>query len=103
MECKRPTGFFLMADAESPAPVFEFLYVFMPPDMRKRVAYDNGCNLLRYALNRDPRFVAMLLVLIDAFHAPNHHACAAAFNTGARPTSRLPARVQYRRDSAAKE
>jgi hypothetical protein len=43
-----------MAAADSPAALFELLCVFFLPHKRLRIAYDNDCNFLQYALNRDP-------------------------------------------------
>jgi hypothetical protein len=71
-----------MAAAESPAALFELLYIFFPPHKRLRIAYDNGCNFLSYALNRDPLWAASVRVFIDELHSKGHKQCAAGFNTG---------------------
>ena len=73
-----------MACAESPATLFELLYLFFPR-APLRIAYDNGCNFVAYALNRDPAWVAQLQVFIDGLHFPNHKGCADSFNTRAIP------------------
>jgi hypothetical protein len=73
-----------MASAESPATLFELLYIFFP-EGRKRIGYDNGCNFLSYALNRDPKWAAQLQVFIDGLHWPNHTGCAESFCTSVSP------------------
>jgi hypothetical protein len=70
-----------MADAESPASLFELLYCFFPA-AAKRIAYDNACNTLNYALNRDPIWAASQRFFVDAMHYKGHKACAGAFNIG---------------------
>lgn len=72
----------LMPDAESPATLYELLRVFMPSDEAIRISYDNGCNFLSYALNRDHVWTASVRVFIDALHFQGHVACAESFNTG---------------------
>ena len=72
-----------MPDSESPATLFELLYCFLPKDIALRIAYDNGCNFLAYALNRDPLWAAHIRVLVDELHAKGHLHCAASFDTGA--------------------
>lgn len=71
-----------MADAESPASLFELLYIFFP-HLPMRIGYDNACHFLAYALNRDPEWAAMLRVFIDRFHSVNHTACARSFDASA--------------------
>lgn len=70
-----------MTDAESPASVFEMLYLFFP-EMVRDVIYDNACHLLDYGLNRDVEFASKTRPLVDEFHHPGHTSCAASFNTG---------------------
>lgn len=71
-----------MADSESPATLFELLYVFFPANQSMRIVYDNGCNFLQYALNRDPVWAASKRVFVDELHAKGHTNCAASFDTG---------------------
>ena len=80
--CQCAVAWSLMPDAESPATLFELLYIFFP-DVSMRIAYDNGCNFLAYALNRDPAWAALLRVFIDGLHWRNHIACATGFSSGA--------------------
>ena len=70
-----------MTDAESPATVFELLYLFFPLKRRKTV-YDNACHLMDFSLNRAPEWTELMQPLIDAFHASGHTSCARSFNTG---------------------
>lgn len=81
-QCGRAVAWSLLADSESPGTVHELMYVFFG-DAPKRLAYDNGCNLMSYMLNRDPAQVQSVEVYIDALHAKNHVACARSFSTGA--------------------
>lgn len=71
-----------MPDSESPATLFELLYAFLPKDKGIRISYDNGCNFLTYALNRDPVWAASVRVFIDALHFKGHVGCASSFSTG---------------------
>jgi hypothetical protein len=71
-----------MADSESPAALFELLYLFMPSTTRMRVSYDNGCNFLGYALNRDPQWAATVRTFIDELHFKGHKSCPGTFDTG---------------------
>jgi hypothetical protein len=70
-----------MTDAESPATLFELLYLFFPEEPM-RIVYDNGCNFLSYALNRDPAWTAILRAFVDALHFKGHTSCAKSFDTG---------------------
>ena len=86
--CKRAVAWQLMADGESANTPFEMFYLFfrrgVPGRGRIRAAYDAGCHLLAYALNRDPEWTAQNLeVLVDSLHFAGHSTCAASFNTGA--------------------
>lgn len=72
-----------MADAESPASLFELLYNFIPAEQAIRIVYDNGCNFLQYALNRDPVWAGQVRVFVDELHWKGHVNCASSFNTGA--------------------
>lgn len=72
-----------MADSESPASLFELLYCFFPRQQAIRIVYDNGCNFLQYALNRDPVWAGWVRVFVDELHSKGHVNCAASFDTGA--------------------
>lgn len=94
-KCQRAVAWQLMADGESANTPFEMFYLFfrqgVPGRQRIRAAYDAGCHLLAYALNRDPEWTAKTLeVLVDSLHYAGHTTCAASFNTGAL-LSRCPA------------
>ena len=83
-QCARAVAWSVLSDAESPAAVHELMYVFFG-DGPKRLAYDNGCNLMNYMLNRDPVKAKDVEVFIDALHAKNHKACARSYSTGTSP------------------
>lgn len=83
--CARAIAWSLMADSESPATLFEILYLMFPTDEEIRVTYDNGCNFLNYALNRDPEWAARVRVFIDALHWKCHTKCAEPLSTGDAP------------------
>lgn len=79
--CQVPVAWSLMADAESPATLFELLKThFLEPP--RRIVYDNGCNLLQYALNREPLFLLNTQICIDELHYKGHRRCAKAFDSG---------------------
>jgi hypothetical protein len=84
-ECECAICWSLMTRAESPRTLFELLYCYFPePEVPMRVVYDNGCNLLAYALNRDPEWTKKSLhVYIDALHKKGHVKCADGLDTGA--------------------
>ena len=79
--CQCAVAWSLMAASESPATLFELLYLYFP-EAPLRIAYDNGCNFLVYALNRDPVWASRLRVFIDPPHFKGHTGCAGSFNTG---------------------
>ena len=39
------------------------------------VIYDNACNLMRYALSREPVFFQNTTFAVDCFHQPSHRDC----------------------------
>ena len=80
--CQAALAWSLMADAESPATMFELLYLGFP-SIESNIIYDNGCHLLDYMLNRDPEWARDKRVYIDALHAKGHVACATSLDTGA--------------------
>ena len=43
--------------------------------------YDNSCNALQYALNREPQFVRNVSFLMDAWHFKCHEKCCTAYNS----------------------
>jgi hypothetical protein len=79
--CKRAISWSLMTDSESPATLFELLYLFFSVK-RRNIVYDNGCHFLDYALNRDPQWGEGNDVFVDELHYPNHTCCAGSFDTG---------------------
>jgi hypothetical protein len=81
--CQRALAWALMASAESPATLFELLYLFFPRTAM-RLGYDNGCNWVSYGLNRDPTWMASLRAFVDDLHWPGHTDCAASFHAGER-------------------
>lgn len=95
-----------MADTESPSTLYELLYCFFPPDKKIRISYDNGCQFLAFALNRDPQWAGQLRVMIDELHHHGHKACASSFSTGTKqllPCEHILVGVGHeRRDLASK-
>jgi hypothetical protein len=81
VDCQCAVAWSLMANSELPAVHFELLYIFFL-DEAIRIAYDNGCNFLSYALNRDPKWAAGVRVRIDTPHYQGHKTCADSLNTG---------------------
>jgi hypothetical protein len=71
VDCQCAVAWSLMANSESLAMLFELLYIFFP-DEAIRIAYDNGCNFLSYALNRDPEWAAGVRVMTDTPHFKGH-------------------------------
>jgi hypothetical protein len=72
-----------MTDAESPGTLFELLYLFFTAaGGMLRVIYDNACNFLNYALNRDPAWAQSVRVFIDALHFKGHTCCATSLDGG---------------------
>jgi hypothetical protein len=57
-----------MADAESPATLFELLYSRFPEDAKIRMSYYHACNASHYVLNREAVFVKNLDWYINALH-----------------------------------
>ena len=49
------------------------------------VIYDNGCNLLDFALNRSPAPFIGTKILSDGFHWKNHKNCSPGFNSSEYP------------------
>jgi hypothetical protein len=47
-----------------------------------RFVYDNACNALTYALNRDPKWARQWRMFIDKLHFKGHTACAASLDAG---------------------
>jgi hypothetical protein len=47
--------------------------------------YDNGCNVLRYALNRSPETIKEVIWLVDRLHWANHNTCSPFLDSGAWP------------------
>jgi hypothetical protein len=70
-----------MTDSESPATLFELLYLFFSVKKRN-IVYDSGCHFLDYVLNRDPQWADGSDVVVDELHYPNHTCCAGSFDTG---------------------
>ena len=81
--CQRAVAWLLMTDSESPATLFELLYLFFP-EQPMRIGYDNACNFISYALNRDPAWTALLRAFVDALHFKGHTGCANSFSSGTR-------------------
>lgn len=72
-------GFHLLTHSESPYTVFEVLLTrFQKPP--KVIVYDNGCNLLTYALKREPYFFKDSHIVIDGLHFADHKNCSDVFD-----------------------
>lgn len=102
-QCQCAVAWSLMTDAESPGTLFELLYLFFAAaGGMLRVVYDNACNFLNYALNRDPAWAKSVRVFIDALHFKGHTCCATSLDGGvflelhpcSTTTSSLDGRVQ---------
>ena len=71
-------GFELLLEPESPRHVFQFLMcrnINLNPTsskILKGIIYDNGCNFLKYLLNREPREFQYLRALVDGSHWHGH-------------------------------
>ena len=78
LDCGVSPGFTLMANAESPRTVFEWLYTRndSPPSV---IFYDNGCNAHQFCLNREPFHFASTLWYVDAFHYAGNNKCSAEY------------------------
>lgn len=83
LTCARAVLFSLMADAESPATVFELVYTRFPDQPTLRIMYDNACNANHFFLNREPAFCKNIELYVDSFHFKGHKSCSHAYNTGA--------------------
>jgi hypothetical protein len=77
-------GFHLMKYAESARTVHELLYTRwdVPPHL---VIYDNGCNLSKFVLAREPQYYQDVIMVIDRLHKKGHTACSEAFDSDAYP------------------
>jgi hypothetical protein len=78
-------GMEVMRDKETEATPFTMLIqqCKAPPQV---VIYDNACNLMSYALNREPKFFKDTLFLVDSHHwTTSHKACSTTFNSSNYP------------------
>lgn len=94
-QCQGAVKFAMMADNEGPGTLMKLIYTRHdlglqldpnggPPTRNvKTQAYDNGCNTIHYALNREPAFFSDVDMYVDAFHMAGHVKCRKSFNTGA--------------------
>lgn len=79
--CGKAVLFSLMTDSESPRTVFELLYTHCSV-APSRFQFDNGCNVHRYALHREPNFFKSTQFLVDHLHFAGHKNCSLAYSTG---------------------
>lgn len=79
--CAKVVLFALMLDSESPRTIFDLLYTHFSTAPR-RFQFDNGCNVHRYALHREPTFFKHTQFLIDKLHFAGHTNCSAAYSSG---------------------
>ena len=79
--CGKAVLFSLMTDSESPRTIFELLYTHCP-EAPARFQFDNGCNVHRYALHREPSFFKFTQFLVDQLHFAGHKNCSLAYSTG---------------------
>ncbi|KAI9189995.1 hypothetical protein H9P43_001428 [Blastocladiella emersonii ATCC 22665] len=77
--CRKCIGFQVLSNKESPRVVYQTLLTRFEK-MPQYVIYDNACNALEYCLNRNPAAFKDTIFAVDAFHMPNHSACAPSFN-----------------------
>eukprot|EP00873_Tetraselmis_striata_P027933 jgi/Tetstr1/448197/TSEL_035487.t1 len=85
LHCKNCVMFKVMDSAEGPGSAFEHFHCFYPK-MPDAISYDNGCNLHRYALNREMWLWKFVQILIDEFHAKNHVDCSCNYNSAEHKT-----------------
>lgn len=71
----------LLRRGESPEVVFDFLRDRCRPRVCQplRLGYDNGCHLHSYIAARCPDIAAVVQIIIDRLHAPNHVHCSIAY------------------------
>jgi len=70
----------LLRRGESPEVVLDFLFDRCRPGfLPRRVGYDNGCHLHSYIAARCPGLSAVIQIIIDRLHAPNHVNCSIAY------------------------
>ena len=60
--------------SESPETIFSAIYCLCD-DADKLVFYDNACNLVLYALGREPWFFKNMIALVDTMHSKGHVNC----------------------------
>ena len=72
-------GFQVMVNKESPRVPFEMLMTRFPV-LPTEIIYDNGCNLHRYALKREPQRFAKTRFMVYRFHNKNHVACSLGYD-----------------------
>ena len=82
--CSRAVLFSLMTNSESPRTIFELLYTHCP-EAPSRFQFDNGCNVHRYALHREPSYFKHTQWLVDQLHFRGHKNCSLAYSTGWSP------------------
>ncbi len=70
-----------MTDSESPRTIFELLYTHCP-EAPTRFQFDNGCNIQRCALHREPCFLNFTHFQVDLLHFVGHKNCLLAYSTG---------------------
>jgi hypothetical protein len=75
LDCGICLGFTVMANAESPRTVFEWVFTrcTLPPEI---ICYDNGCNLQRFCLSREPGFFGKVDFYVDHLHFMDHNRCS---------------------------
>lgn len=75
----------MMGDNEGPSTLMELIYCRddVGPAAVKTQAYDNFCNAVHYALNREPVYFRNVDGYVDAFHWQGHVACSVSLSTGA--------------------
>ena len=62
--CTKAVLFALMTDSKSPRTIFELLYTYFE-SVPTRFQFDNGCNVHRHPLHREPAFFKQTQSLID--------------------------------------
>jgi hypothetical protein len=80
VHCRVCVYFGLMVVQESPRSVFEVLKT-RRAEAPRMIIYDNCCNLMHFALNRDPEFFRDTEFFVDQFHFAGHSHCHTDFTT----------------------
>jgi hypothetical protein len=71
----------MITQPESPETIFSLLYGRFPHADRL-AAYDNGCKLGEYCLNREPHYFKRTIIVSDVAHHRGHIGCTRGHSIG---------------------